>query len=126
MLCIRGFFVVFLRTRVSARGWGRSCVRRRRAMSRVRGLQCRECGHLYGLLPIHVCELCFGPLEVAYDYDAIRELVSREAIAAGPQTMWRYRALLPIDDEPIIETYAGWTPLVKAENLGRLLGLRQV
>jgi threonine synthase len=63
---------------------------------------------------------------VAYDYDAIRPLVSREAIAAGPQTMWRYRALLPVDDEPIIETYAGWTPLVKADNLGRLLGLRQV
>ena len=73
-------------------------------MSRLRGLQCRECGHLYGLLPIHVCELCFGPLEVAYDYDAIRPLVSREAIADGPQTIWRYRALLPVEDEPIIET----------------------
>jgi threonine synthase len=95
-------------------------------MSRLRGLQCRECGHLYGLLPIHVCELCFGPLEVAYDYDAIRPLVSREAIAAGPQTIWRYRALLPVEDEPIIETYAGCTPLVKADNLGRLLGLNQL
>jgi threonine synthase len=95
-------------------------------MSRVRGLQCRECGHLYGLLPIHVCELCFGPLEVAYDYDAIRALVSREAIAAGPQTVWRYQALLPVEDEPIVETYAGCTPLVKADNLGRLLGLNQL
>jgi len=95
-------------------------------MSRLKGLQCRECGHLYGLLPIHVCELCFGPLEVAYDYDAIRPLVSREAIAAGPQTIWRYRALLPIEDEPVIETYAGCTPLVKADNLGRALGLNQV
>jgi threonine synthase len=95
-------------------------------MSRLRGLQCRECGHLYGLLPIHVCELCFGPLEVAYDYDAIRSLVSREAIAAGPQTIWRYRALLPVDDEPIVETYAGCTPLVKADNLGRLFGLNQL
>jgi threonine synthase len=95
-------------------------------MSRLKGLQCRECGHLYGLLPIHVCELCFGPLEVAYDYDAIRPLVSRESIAAGPQTIWRYRALLPIEDEPVIETYAGCTPLVKADNLGRALGLNQV
>jgi threonine synthase len=95
-------------------------------MSRLRGLQCRECGHLYELLPIHVCELCFGPLEVAYDYDAIRPLVSREAIAAGPQTIWRYRALLPVEDEPIIETYAGCTPLVKADNLGRRLGLNQL
>jgi threonine synthase len=95
-------------------------------MSRLRGLQCRECGHLYGLLPIHVCELCFGPLEVAYNYEAIRPLVSRESIAAGPQTIWRYRALLPVEDEPIIETYTGCTPLVKVENLGRLLGLNQL
>jgi threonine synthase len=95
-------------------------------MSRLRGLQCRECGHLYDLLPIHVCELCFGPLEVAYDYDAIRPLVSRERIAAGPPTIWRYRALLPVEDEPIVETYAGFTPLVKADNLGRVLGLNQL
>jgi threonine synthase len=77
-------------------------------------------------LPIHVCELCFGPVEVAYDYDAIRPLVSREAIAAGPQTIWRYRALLPVEDEAIVETYAGCTPLVKADNLGRLFGLNQL
>ncbi len=95
-------------------------------MSRLRGLICRECGHLYGIQPIHVCEFCFGPLEVAYDYEAIRPLVSRESIAAGPQTIWRYRALLPVEDEPIIETYAGCTPLVKAENLGRVLGLSQL
>jgi threonine synthase len=95
-------------------------------MSRLRGLQCRECGQLYALAPIHVCELCFGPLEVAYDYEAIRSQVSREAIAAGPQTIWRYRALLPVEDEPVIETYAGCTPLVKAENLGRVLGLHQL
>ncbi len=95
-------------------------------MSRLRGLQCRECGQLYALSPIHVCELCFGPLEVAYDYEAIRSQVSREAIAAGPQTIWRYRALLPVEDEPVIETYAGCTPLVKAENLGRVLGLHQL
>jgi len=60
---------------------------------------------------------------VAYDYDVIRQLVSRESIAAGPPTIWRYQALLPIEDEPIIETYAGFTPLVRAENLGRMLGL---
>jgi threonine synthase len=95
-------------------------------VGRLRGLVCRECGHLYEILPIHVCEFCFGPLEVAYDYDAIRPLVSRESIAAGPRTIWRYRALLPVDDEPIIETYAGCTPLVKADNLGRVLGLNQL
>jgi threonine synthase len=95
-------------------------------VGRLRGLVCRECGHLYGIQPIHVCEFCFGPLEVAYDYDLIRSTVSREAIAAGPPTIWRYKALLPVDDEPIIETYAGFTPLVKAENLGRLLGLNEL
>jgi threonine synthase len=95
-------------------------------VSQLRGLVCRECGHLYGILPIHVCEFCFGPLEVAYDYDVIRSQVSRESIGAGPPTIWRYKALLPVDDEPIIETYAGFTPLVKAENLGRLLGLNEL
>ena len=95
-------------------------------MGRLQGLVCRECGHLYGIQPIHVCEFCFGPLEVAYDYDLIRSTVSREAIAAGPPTIWRYKALLPVDDEPIIETYAGFTPLVKADNLGRLLGLNEL
>ena len=58
-------------------------------MGRVRGLQCRECGQLYPTKAIHVCELCFGPLEVAYDYDVIRSSVSRESIASGPPTLWR-------------------------------------
>jgi len=45
-------------------------------MGRVRGLQCRECGQLYSAEPLHVCELCFGPLEVVYDYEAVRSAVS--------------------------------------------------
>ena len=95
-------------------------------MSRLAGLQCRECGQRYPLQPIHVCELCFGPLEVTYNYDVIRAQVSRASIAAGPQTIWRYRALLPVDDEPVVESYAGCTPLVKADNLGKLWGLRNL
>jgi threonine synthase len=70
--------------------------------------------------------MCFGPLEVAYDYDAIRAVVSRESIGRGPQSLWRYRDLLPIETDRIVDSQAGFTPLVKAENLGRVLGLRQL
>ena len=95
-------------------------------MGRVLGLRCRECGELYPADPIHVCELCFGPLEVAYDYDAIRGMISRESVAAGPRSLWRYRALLPVEGDRIVDSHAGFTPLVKADNLGRALGLRNL
>jgi threonine synthase len=81
---------------------------------------------MYDLAPLHVCELCFGPLEVAYDYDAIRATISREEIEAGPPTVWRYRKLLPVDGQPLVDIQTGWTPLIKAENLGRVLGLRNL
>jgi len=95
-------------------------------MSRVEGLRCRECGQLYPVEPLHVCEMCFGPLEVAYDYDAVKAAVSRESIAAGPRTLWRYKALLPIEADRVVDTHTGFTPLVKADNLGRQLGLRNL
>ena len=63
---------------------------------RVEGLRCRECGREYAAAPIYTCEWCFGPLEVAYDYDAIAAATSREKIAAGPQSLWRYADLLPV------------------------------
>src|SRR6267378_7864660 len=90
---------------------------------RIRGLQCRECGELYAPEARHVCELCFGPLEVAYDYDVVRASISRQSIEHGPRTLWRYKALLPIEGERVVDTHAGFTPLVKADNLGRALGL---
>ncbi len=95
-------------------------------MGSVKGLQCRECGQLYEAQPIHVCELCFGPLEVAYDYDAIGDRVSKASIAAGPASLWRYKALLPIEGERYVDTQAGYTPLVRADNLGKALGLKNV
>src|SRR5438067_8633553 len=95
-------------------------------VGRIRGLQCRECGELYPAEARHVCEQCFGPLEVAYDYDVVRASISRESIARGPRTLWRYRALLPIDGERLIDTHAGYTPLIRADNLGRALGLRNL
>src|SRR5262252_8341771 len=93
---------------------------------RVRGLQCRECGQLYAAEARHVCELCFGPLEVAYDYAAVASSMTRETVARGPQTLWRYRDLLPIEGERVVDTRAGFTPLVRAHNLGRALGLRNL
>jgi threonine synthase len=93
---------------------------------RILGLQCRECGQLYPAQPLHACELCFGPLEVAYDYDLLKKLVSRESIERGPRTLWRYKALLPIEGERVVDTHAGFTPLIRTENLGRELGLRNL
>jgi len=93
---------------------------------RIRGLRCRECGQDYPARPVHVCELCFGPLEVTYDYDRIRAEITRETIQSGPRTLWRYRALLPIEGDKVVDTHAGFTPLVKADNLGRALGLRNL
>src|SRR5216684_1545345 len=62
----------------------------------VEGLRCRECARSYPAQALHVCEWCFGPLEVVYDYDAIRRSMSRESIAAGPLSIWRYADLLPV------------------------------
>jgi len=92
----------------------------------VRGLVCRECGHAYPVAATHVCEFCFGPLEVDYDYDALRGRVTHESIAAGPRSIWRYAALLPgLDDDPArrVDLGAGMTPLVPAPRLGEALGL---
>jgi threonine synthase len=74
----------------------------------------------------HVCDMCFGPLEVVYDYEVIKSLVSRESIARGPLTIWRYKALLPVESSDVVDTATGLTPLVRAENLGRVLGLRNL
>src|SRR5947209_5853921 len=86
-------------------------------------LRCRECGRLRDFEPAYVCEHCFGPLEVAYDLDAIRHRLSRDTIASGPASIWRYRELLPAPAGEPIDLGTGMTPLVEARNLGRALGL---
>lgn len=91
-------------------------------MSYATTLRCRKCGREYPLEPRNLCEFCFSPLEVNYDYKAMAETVSREKIAEGPFTMWRYRDLLPVESE-VIDIGTGFTPLTKADNLGRELGL---
>ena len=84
-------------------------------MGHVTGLKCRECGTDYPTEPLHVCEMCFGPLEVSYDYDAIAKVVSRETIQAGPKSHWRYADLLPLDGPPTDGLDTGGTPLLKAD-----------
>ncbi|HEV3471634.1 MAG TPA: threonine synthase, partial [Actinomycetota bacterium] len=83
-------------------------------------------GRDYPVAPQHVCEFCFGPLEVAYDYDAIRAEVSRAAIAAGRETLWRYEALLPAPVAERIDIGAGGTRLRQAPRLAAELGLRSL
>ncbi len=87
-------------------------------------LRCRECGREYAKEAIHVCEWDFGPLEAAYDYDAIGAVLTREAIQSRPRSMWRYRELLPIEGpEPAVGWQTGCTPLVRADRLAARLGL---
>ena len=95
-------------------------------MSYAKALRCRECAREYPLDPINVCEFCFGPLEIAYDYEAMRKAVSREGIERGPLSLWRYREFLPCDPETAVDLNAGFTPLVRADNLGEELGLRHL
>ncbi len=95
-------------------------------MAFVSALKCRECGREYPIEPSYTCSWCFGPLEVAYDYDAIRAATSRERIAHGPANIWRYADLLPSDHHPDIDLGAGFTPLVRAERLAAELGLGEV
>lgn len=89
-------------------------------------LKCRECGRRYPKKAIHVCEFDFGPLEADYDYDLIRSAISRAKIESRPQTMWRYRELLPIDGEPTVGLQVGYTPLVKADRLAKALGVKEL
>jgi threonine synthase len=92
----------------------------------MKALKCRECGREYPLAATHVCEFDFGPLEVAYDYDRIKKSMTRAAIESRPQTMWRYRELLPVAGEPTVGFQVGYTPLVKAPRLAERLGIREL
>ena len=95
-------------------------------LSFVQGLRCRECGHAFPAEALHVCEWCFGPLEVVYDYEKIAEATSRETIAAGPPSIWRYANLLPAINDGAVDLGAGFTPLVRADRLAAHLGLGEL
>jgi len=95
-------------------------------MSFVLGLKCKECGREYPKKPIYVCEYCFGPLEVVYDYKKIKQLLTKEKIEGRRKTLWRYKELLPVDEEPICGLNSGFTPLYEAKNLAKIFGVRKI
>jgi threonine synthase len=95
-------------------------------MGHVLGLKCRECGREYEVAPIYVCEFCFGPLEVAYDYKTIKKSLKKKVIEKREKNLWRYKELLPIDGEPQVGLTSGFTPLLKAESLAKRLGVKSL
>ncbi|MGH7262826.1 MAG: threonine synthase [Candidatus Rokuibacteriota bacterium] len=95
-------------------------------MEKLKGLKCRECGRRYPSSPAHICEFCFGPLEVDYNYDALKGVITRASIAAGPPSIWRYKDLLPIDGEVAVGHHVGFTPLIRSQNLAEELGVPEL
>ncbi len=95
-------------------------------MSFAIGLLCRECGQTYPTEARYSCEFCFGPLEVAYDLEAAKGVVTRESIEAGPNSIWRYGALLPDPGVEPVDLGAGWTPLRRATRLAEVLGVKEL
>jgi threonine synthase len=94
-------------------------------MTYVLGLKCKECGHRTPVSAVHVCEQCFGPYEVEYDYARMKGKVTRESIARGPKSLWRYKDLLPVE-KPITGFHSGFTPLKRADRLAKELGCREL
>ncbi len=95
-------------------------------MSYMLGLKCRECGRLYPKEVVFVCEYCFGSVEIDYDYDAIKRVLTRSAIQSRPKSLWRYRELLPVEGEPTVGFFSGFTPLIKADRLAAALGVSEL
>jgi threonine synthase len=95
-------------------------------MSTLRGLRCKECGTDYELDAKFVCEQCFGPLEVAYDFTGLDPAEAKRKIQAGPAGIWRYADFLPFTERPRDPLQPGLTPLVRADRLAERLGLGEV
>ncbi len=95
-------------------------------MSKVIGLKCRECGAEYPAGIQNTCYECFGPLEVHYDWDKVQDIASKEKIASGPSSIWRYADLLPLDGTNYVDLGAGYNRLHHAKNLGKELGLKEL
>ncbi|MCG8605546.1 pyridoxal-phosphate dependent enzyme, partial [bacterium] len=89
-------------------------------------LKCRECGRKYPTEALYVCEFCFGPLEVDYDYERLREVLNQSLIESRSKTMWRYRELLPVEGKATVGLHVGFTPLLKANRLAKSLGVHEV
>ena len=95
-------------------------------MSHVSSLRCKECSREYPVEALNVCDFCFGPLEVVYDYDAITKVTSRERIQSGPNSLWRYADYLPAEHNPTVDLNAGFTPLLRSRGLAERLGLKEL
>ncbi len=95
-------------------------------MSYAVSLRCRECRERYPLKGVHVCASCLGPLEVEYDLAAMKRAVTRASIEARPRNLWRYIDLLPVEGVPPTGHHSGWTPLKRARNLEKVLGVREL
>lgn len=93
---------------------------------KIKGLKCKECGRLFPAKALHVCEFCFGPLEVDYNYEQIAKVITKDSIEKGPLSLWRYWGLLPVESHDVITLQEGYTPLIHARNLGSLLGLKNL
>jgi threonine synthase len=91
-----------------------------------KGLKCKECAAEYEAKAIHVCEFCFGPLEVDYDFSDLKGKITRKDIASGPNSIWRYRQFLPVETNDPIDVGTGMTPLLKSHRLARQLGLKNL
>ena len=89
-------------------------------------LRCRSCATEYALEDIGTCTACFGPLDPVYDWDALARSVSRETIAAGPASIWRYAALLPVEAPAEARLAPGLTPLVPAPRLAEEVGVGEL
>jgi len=92
----------------------------------LEALKCKECQETYPLEARYVCDTCFGPLEVAYDFSGLDAAETRRKIQAGPQTIWRYADFLPFESQPRTALAAGVTPLLRADRLAERLGLGEV
>ena len=89
-------------------------------------LKCNECGKRFGNQPLSACPDCIAPLEIVYDLESVRGVFTRAAIASGPANIWRYASLLPIPEGFQPDLPVGFTPLVRAKNLGKRIGASNV
>lgn len=89
-------------------------------------LKCTQCSASFPPEALYVCDKCLGPLEPTYDYDGIRNNVSRELIQSRPKNLWRYKEFLPIKGEPLTGFHSGYTPLFRANRLATELGVKEL
>ena len=92
-------------------------------MSERYELRCRECGKAWGNAPRSFCDDCFSSLEVSFDYEAVKKVARREALASRPFDMWRYAELLPLPENFAPPNSVGGTPLVRSRHLAERWGI---